>query len=268
MTRGTDDPWLGSAGSAGSARGEGARDGGRDRLGQGRLGQGRLGRVLPTSLVGAGRRPAWRRTRLRRVVSAALVAAAVGLALNAVLPQPAARGVPVVVVAEDLMAGHLLTPGDLAVADWPLDLRPAGSVSDPATLSGRVLGAGMSRGEPVTTARLRGPGLLAGVPSGLMAAHVRVADPAMAAMTGPGDRVDLISSTGKVVAADVAVIAVDLAPAGGGGWSSVPGSWTPAGVVVAVARDAAVRLATADPSGLAEVTVSLVLRASGDRAVP
>jgi len=118
----------------------------------------------------------------------------------------------------------------------------------------------MARGEPVTAARVRGPGLLSGVRTGLVAAHVRLADPAMAAMATPGDHVDLISSGGKVVATDVAVLAVDAGSAGDR-WSAAAESGPPGGVVVAVARDAAARLATIDPSGMSEATFSLVMRA-------
>lgn len=244
-------PHPASAPKGKGAQGKGAQGGGRDGL----------RRILPAGLVGSGRRPTWQRTRLRRVVSAALTATAVWLAMGAFLPQPAPRGVPIVVVTQDLMAGHVLTSGDLEVADWPRDLSPGGTASDPVVLVGRALGAGMSRGEPVTAARVRGPGLLAGVPAGLVAAHVRVADPAMAAMTSPGDRIDLISSAGKVVATDVVVLAVDAGSASTGGWSSAPGTGSPGGVIVAVARDAAVRLASVDPSGLSEVTFSIVVRA-------
>jgi Flp pilus assembly protein CpaB len=196
------------------------------------------------------------------VVSAVLFATAVWVAMSSFLPQPEVRGVPVVVVARDLMAGHVLTRDDLAVADWPPDLSPDGATADPATLVGRALGAGMSRGEPLTGARVRGPGLLAGVESGLVAAHVRLADPAMAAMARSGDHVDLVGSTGRLAAADVVVLAVDSGPAGGGGWSTTPDSGLPGGVVVAVSGDAARRLATVDPSGLSDSTFSLVLRAS------
>ena len=224
---------------------------------------GRAGiqRLLPAGLVGSGRRPAWQRTRLRRVASAAMIATAAWLTMSAFLPQPAPRGVPIVVVAQDLMPGHVLTPGDLAVADWPTDLSPGGAFADPVALVGKVLGGGMSRGEAVTAARVRGPGLLTGARTGLVAAHVRLADPAMAAMATPGDHVDLISSTGQVVAANVVVLTVDAGMDGGGGWSTTPGSGPPGGVVVAVASTDAIRLATVDPSGTSDLTFSLVLRA-------
>jgi len=225
--------------------------------------RGGIERILPAGLVGVGRRPAWQRTRLRRVVSAGLVATAVWLAMSAFLPQPAPRGVPIVVTAQDLMPGHVLTRDDLAVADWPEDLSPGGASADPGALVGKALGAGMSRGEAVTAARLRGPGLLSGARTGLVAAHVQLAAPAMAAMASPGDHVDLISSAGQVVAADVVVLAVDVGPAGNGGWSATPGAGPSGGVIVAVASDDAVRLATVDPSGLADATFSLVMRAPG-----
>jgi pilus assembly protein CpaB len=192
-----------------------------------------------------------------------LIAVAAWMAMNAFLPQPMPRGVPVVVVAHDLMAGHVLTGGDLAVADWPVDLSPEGAVADPVPLVGRALGAGMSRGEAMTPARVRGPGLLTGVENGLVAAHVRLADPAMAVMATSGDHVDLISGTGKLVATDVVVLAVDSLSAGGGAWSTAPAAGLPGGIVVAVASDAAVRLATVDPSGLSDSTFSLVMRTPG-----
>ena len=235
------------------------------RLGEGarRARIGALERILPAGLVGPGRRAAWQRARLRRVVSAGLVASAAGLAMSAFLPEPGPRGVPVVVVARDLLPGHVLTPGDLAVTDWPGDLRPGGAVADPVALAGKTLGAGMSRGEAVTAARIRGPGLLAGARAGLVAAHVRLADPAMTAMASPGDHVDLISPAGTVAASDVVVLAVDAGPAGTAGWSATSGAEPPGGVVVAVAGDEAVRLATVDASGVSELTFSLVVRAPG-----
>ena len=221
----------------------------------------RIERLLPTGLVGQGRRPAWNRTRLRRVISAGLVAAAAWLALGAFLPKTPPRGIPVVVVSRDLMPGHVLTPSDLAVADWPRDLGPVGVVPDPRALVGRALGAGMSRGEAVTAARVRGPGLLAGALPGFVASHIRLADPAMAAMAAPGDHVDLISPAGQVVASDVVVLAVDAGAEGPSGWSTRAGSGPPSGVVVAVEGGEAERLATSDPSGLSAPTFNLVLRA-------
>ncbi|MDQ1482519.1 MAG: hypothetical protein QOF35_595, partial [Actinomycetota bacterium] len=84
------------------------------------------------------------------MVSAVFVATGIWLVVSAFVPHSAPVGVPVVVVSQDLMAGHTLTSADLAVADWPRDLSPRGAVASPQMLVGRALGAGMSRGEPVT----------------------------------------------------------------------------------------------------------------------
>jgi pilus assembly protein CpaB len=165
-----------------------------------------------------------------------------------------------VVTTQNLMPGHVLTRGDLVVADWPTDLKPGDAVADPATLVGMGLAAGMSRGEPVTAARVRGPGLLTGVRPGLVAAHVRLVDPAMGAMATPGDHVDLISSSGQMVAAGVLVLAVDAGAADSGGWSASARTGPPGGVVVAVSSDEAMRLAKTDPSGLSDIAFSLALR--------
>jgi len=182
--------------------------------------------------------------------------------MSAFLPDPVQRGIPIVVVAHDLMPGHILTRSDLMVADWPRDLTPDGAIAVPGPLVGKALSAGMSRGEAVTAARVRGPGLLTGARTGLVASHIRLADPAMAAMTAPGDHVDLISSGGQVVASDVVVLAVDADPEGSTGWSTKTGSGPPSGVTVAVDSGEAVRLSTAEPSGVSALTFNLVLRAS------
>ena len=84
----------------------------------------------------------------------------------------------------------------------------------------------------------------------------------MGAMATPGDHVDLISSSGQMVAAGVLVLAVDARAADGGGWSATAGAGAPGGVVVAVASDEAMRLAKADPSGLSDVMFTMVMRAS------
>jgi len=104
--------------------------------------------------------------------------------------------------------------------------------------------------------------LLTGLRPGLVAAHVRLADPAMGAMATPGDHVDLISSSGQMAAAGALVLAVDTDATDSGGWSATAGTGPPGGVVVAVSSDEAKLLAKADPSGLSDVTFSLVMRAS------
>lgn len=143
----------------------------------------------------------------RRLVTAALVAAAVAAGLRVLAPQPAPT-VAVPVAVSDLPAGHRLTSADVEFARWPADLVPprlfhypvgSGSPRDdaPAALPvssrpiGETLATPVRAGEPITDVRLRGPGLLLGQPPGTGSMAVRLTEP-LAGLVHPGDRVDLI----------------------------------------------------------------------------
>lgn len=217
-------------------------------------------RLLPPGWRGSGRRAVWRRARLRRAVAAVLAGVAAWLVVSAFLPTPPPVGVPVVVSVRDLPAGHRLSASDLRVDRWPSGVRPASALQDPSRAVDATLGAGLGAGEPVTASRLRGSGLLTGLP-GLVAAHVPLTDPGAAALVHAGDRVDLIASpAGTVVGSDVVVLAVD--PADGGGTSGLVGGASAArpGVVVALAPAVAARVATVTGSDLAGTSVTLALR--------
>jgi pilus assembly protein CpaB len=91
---------------------------------------------------------------------------------------------------------------DAAVAVAATDLPP-----------GTVLAGPVRAGEPVTDVRLVGAGLTALLPDGQVAAPVRLADLAVAALVRAGDRVDVLattpdSGTAEVVAASALVLAV------------------------------------------------------------
>lgn len=144
---------------------------------------------------GAGRRwpPLIRRRRsarrYRRLAAAACAAGCAGIAVHHLAPVPSATDT-VLVAARDLPAGRVLQPGDLQPARWPLSARPDATVARP---EGRTLASPLRRGEPVTDARLTGPGLLAGQPAGTVAITVRLTDPGAARLLSAGDRVDLLA---------------------------------------------------------------------------
>ncbi|GAB2698848.1 SAF domain-containing protein [Thalassiella azotivora] len=165
--------------------------------------------------------------RARRPLGALLVAAAALLALGGGSTSPTG-GTPVTVTTRDLPAGHRLTAADLASATAPRALAPDGVVAvDDA--AGRVLTGPVRRGEPVTDARLGGPGRLVGAPPGTVAVPVTFPDPSATALLSPGDRVRVLagpaSSDGfepgtgdgaRVVVRDGAVLEVPDGQAGGG----------------------------------------------------
>lgn len=203
------------------------------------------------------RRPRHLAHTLRRVAAGALAVAALALALRPPPPPAAAAPTttPVVVAAADLPAGAVLTADDLGTAAWPPDLVPSGAAVDAAALDGRVLAAPVRRGEPLTDARVVGPGLWSRVPLGEVAVPVRLADLAVAALLRPGDRVDVLAtvegSGTEVVASRALVLAVpgpDEATAG----LSAAGAGL---LVLAVPPDVAGALATATTSGTLTVTL-------------
>ena len=115
------------------------------------------------------------------------------------------------VAATDLPAGTVLAADDLAVARLPPEFAPAGAAAE-RRAAGRAGSwpAAVRAGEPLTDARLVGPGLTALLPAGQVAAPVRLADLAVAALVRTGDRVDVLATrrtpTAEVVAAGALVL--------------------------------------------------------------
>jgi Flp pilus assembly protein CpaB len=103
--------------------------------------------------------------------------------------------VPVVVVTRDLAAGTTLTAADVGATGLPVAAVPAGAAREVRAVLGRVVAGPVRRGEPLTDARLLGPGLIAGLDAHeSTAVPVRLADPDTAALVRPGDRVDVLGT--------------------------------------------------------------------------
>jgi pilus assembly protein CpaB len=207
--------------------------------------------------------PRFRRPRspvhtVRRVAAALLAATALVLAVR---PEPApasASGpalVPVAVAATDLPAGAVLDAADLAVARLPEGTVPAGVVAGPGPLEGRVLAGAVRAREAITDARLLGAGLTSNLPEGQVAAPVRLADLAVAALVRTGDRVDVLATPpdaerAEVVAGGALVLAAGVPPVEG------PATEPAAGLLlVAVDAATAARLAAAATTSTLTVTL-------------
>lgn len=179
--------------------------------------------------------------RHRGLLSGGLAAAAVAMALPTLAPAPPPT-TSVVAAAHDLAAGTPLRASDLVAVAWPRAVLPAGALVALDDAVGRVLGGPVRAGEALTDVRLAGASLL-GHGAQLVAAPVRLADAATAALLHAGDRVDVLavrtdqpSSTATVIASGLSVLAV---PA--------PGEADPDGalVVLAATQATAARLAAA-----------------------
>lgn len=155
--------------------------------------------------------PRFRRPRspvhlARQVAAAALTLLALVLALRPA-PGPGAAGraasIPVAVASSDLPAGTVLGAAELTVLRYPAAAAPSGVVGDPRELLHRVLAGGVRAREPITDARLVGPGVTALLPPGQVAAPVRLADLAVAALVHTGDRVDVLAAAADSPSAEL-----------------------------------------------------------------
>ncbi len=184
------------------------------------------------------RRAAYRIRMLRRVVAAALAGVAVWAAVRVLVPAPAVGTVSAVVAAHDLAAGALLRAEDLTVALRDPSELPREAMSEPAALLGRTLAGPATQGEVLTSARLRGPGLLTGQPPGAVAVGVPLADATLVRSLRAGDSVSVhgVGAAAQVARGTVLAVEQDEAPAlsGQGGRSTV---------VLAVPENAAAVLA-------------------------
>jgi pilus assembly protein CpaB len=201
------------------------------------------------------RRPRSLPHALRRLAAAVLAGLALVLAVRPAPPPAAADAeqdvVPVVVAADDLAPGTVLTEQHLAVARLPPDAVPAGVAAEPGSLAGRSLAGAVRSGEPITDVRLAGSALTAALPAGQVAAPVRLADVAVAAQLRAGDRVDVLATVeGAEVAAVVAPAALVLLAPGAVDSADDGALW------LAASPEVAARLAAA--STRATLTVSLV----------
>lgn len=191
-------------------------------------------------------RRARRRVLVHRRPLAALAAATAVLAsLHAASPAPPPTRT-VWTAAHPLGTGTVLTPDDLARSAWAPGTVPEGALGDPRAAVGRVLAAPMSRGEPFTTARTLGGGLLAGYP-GTTAVPLRVTDAAVVDLLRVGDRVSFVvvdpdgRTPPQALVDDVAVVAIPRA--GTGLASGTPGRLVVAAVPSALATEVAGRAA-------------------------
>ena len=196
----------------------------------------------------------------RQAAAALLAGTALVLALRPV-PAPAAMHrpalVPVAVAATDLAAGTALGFDRLATARLPPDAVPRGSSRNPAALVGRVLAGSVRAGEPLTDVRLVGPRLTDLLAADQVAAPVRLADLAVAALVHAGDRVDVLATApdaghATVEAAGALVLAVGKAADGAAAAGEAAGGGL---LVIAVDRATAARLAAATTTATLTVTL-------------
>ncbi|TWP38629.1 SAF domain-containing protein [Leekyejoonella antrihumi] len=207
----------------------------------------RLDRLLPDGWQGRSREARWRRSRARRVLAAGVAAGAVLVGWNALAPRASATR-SITVAIHDLPAGHVLTRADLTTAQWPESVQLPGAITARAA-AGQALTAPVGHGEPVTRSRVRAARTWPGASAGQVLVGVPVSNPTVAAVTRPGDHVDVFAG-GKTspIGTDLLVIsttrhaagATDRSPLVGAG-----GAESPPALLVACSVQTAARLAQA-----------------------
>jgi Flp pilus assembly protein CpaB len=194
---------------------------------------------------------------LRQVAAAGLLVVALVLSLRpppAPATDPSATTESVVVTVADLPAGSTLSPADLAVARMPSALVPEGSVDAVESMVGRVLAGPVRAREAVTDVRVVGAGLTAHLPAGQVAAPVRLADLAVAALVRTGDHIDVLATPDGGTAA--VVVAPDALVLAAGDQRAPPSADPSAGLLlVAVDAETAARLAAAATTSTLTVTL-------------
>ena len=133
--------------------------------------------------------------RVRFPVAAALLGIATAQIVAELRPTPPPT-VPVVVAALDLPPGAVIAAADVRVAAMPTTLVPGGSHVRADEVVGRALVVGAPVGLPIVGELLAGERFTAAGPPGTVVAPVRLADPAVAALLRPGDRIDLLATAG------------------------------------------------------------------------
>ena len=195
--------------------------------------------------------------RLRFPVAAALTALAVLAAAGAWRPAPSGS-VRVVVTAHDVTGGHTLAASDLRYVTVPASAAPRGATASVDDLVGRSVVTDLPAGVPVAAALL---GSTPHGPPGTVVATVRLADPQMAALLSPGDRVDVLAAPaeggpGVVVAHRAVVLPAPPQASGGGGLLPDTCGETGTTVVLAVGPQEVYALSGAAGSALSAFVVS------------
>jgi len=166
------------------------------------------------ALTGPGRRSRWRRSLIRRALTAGCLVGAGWLVVLEVRPPPPpiAR---VVTAAAPVEAGAVLTADDLTTSALPADDVQPGALTSLDDAVGRRTSSTLAVGETLTRTRLVPRSPAEGLPAGLVALHVLLADPLAADVLHPGQGVVVFPAPGGPALARAASVLATDPPARG-----------------------------------------------------
>ncbi|WP_205413024.1 Flp pilus assembly protein CpaB [Austwickia chelonae] len=170
----------------------------------------RRGATMPRT---SSRSRTWKRATARRVIAGSCALAACWLTVHQVEARSAPEEHTTLVATRDLPVGHVLTLDDLSRVPVPRRIMPTSALDDLATAVGRTTTASITRGEILTSPRVRAEALA--LPEGRRALHLPLGDSGALVRLSPGDHVDVVAvRDGSVLAADAVVLDVDKASSG------------------------------------------------------
>lgn len=128
----------------------------------------------------------------RFLLAAGLLGLAATITVGRLQPPP--PDLEAIVVADrSVVAGEPLTADDVRVVKIPPHTAPSDALHDPAEAVGRVLAVPVSEGTVLSAPVLVAPGGGPQGPAGTVVAAVRLGEPALAQILGPGMHVDLLA---------------------------------------------------------------------------
>jgi pilus assembly protein CpaB len=160
-------------------------------------------------------------SRHRKLVAAALAAAAVAVGLQALSPSQPPRTF-VLTASRDLAGGTQVRAKDLARVALPSVAVPDGALFSSASVVGRMLAGPVRAGQTITDVQLVSRTLLMGYGPGVVASPVRIADAASVGLLQVGDLVDVLGADPRAagststVAYNARVIAIPAVSSDGG----------------------------------------------------
>ena len=162
----------------------------------------------------------------RRLLAAGLAAAAMGMGLHVVSPDPPPT-TRVLAAAHDLAGGHRLRAGDLREVGLPTELVPDGALAPGEAAVGRLLAAPLRSGQPLCDVQLIGRSLLAGYGTDVVGAPVRIGDAGSVALLDVGASVDVLAAdprggdaSATLLASAAPVVAIPHVATDGGPWAA------------------------------------------------
>ena len=186
------------------------------------------------------------------MLAAVCVAAGVLAALQSV--QAPVPSTSVVTAAQEVASGQVIESDDVAMRDFPSDLVPDGSLSDPQDVIGHAASGAIGVGEAITMHRMADQRDTAGLPDGTVLAAVRLEDAAQGSGLQPGDLVNVVATDPQKRSGEIVVRAapvVTITDADDSGFSQR---------VLHVGVDEEVAISLAALSGIASLSVVIVPR--------